>query len=197
MNKFFIRSATRIIIETGTGIQYIYCMNTNSDSNRILTGILREQTEVLLKNLDDQIAAAELNTLIDGLPNWRYLFHTIHSLDKNFINPDTFTEPDSTVCGINPALSIIDEKRPDYHQAAGVSVTRSQLVSYALYVRQKIESYFDTLTDTMLAEKADNGRFTRLTLILGQFRHLMWHLGLSSGLTVQSGKPWPVYTGLF
>lgn len=171
-------------------------MNT-ANSNRILTGILREQTGILLKNLDDQIADADLDAVIDGLPNWRYLFHTIHSLDKSFINPDDFTEPDISVCGIEPDLAVIDEKRPSYRQAPEVTVTSSQLERYASYVRRKIESYFDTLNDTLLAEKPGSGRFTRLTLILGQTRHLMWHVGLSSGLTVQAGKPWPVYTGLF
>jgi hypothetical protein len=174
---------------------YIQYMNT--DSNTILTGLLREQTEILLKNLDDQIAAADLNVLIDGLPNWRYLFHTIHSLDKSFINPDDFAEPDISVCGIEPDLAVIDENRPGYRQAPEVTITRGQLEDYAAYVRRKIESYFSTLDDAMLAEKPAGCRFTRLTLILGQSRHIMWHLGLSSGLTVQTGKPWPVYTGLF
>ncbi|MCK9169952.1 MAG: hypothetical protein M0P01_06010 [Treponema sp.] len=172
-------------------------MKIHSESNSQLTGIIREQTEILLKNLDDQIAAADLNVPIDGLPNWRYLFHTIHSLDKNFINPDNFTEPAVSVCGIEPDLAVIDENRPGYRQAAEVTVKREQLAAYASYVRQKIESYLSTLDDTMLAEKPDGCRFSRLTLIIGQSRHSMWHLGLSSGLTVQTGKQWPVYTGLF
>ncbi len=163
----------------------------------MLIDSIRSQTEVLLKNLDDQIDAADLNVQIDALPNWRYLFHTIHSLDKNFINPDNFTEPDISVCGADPALSIIDEKRPGYRQAPEIRMTREQLAHYASAVRIKIESYLASLDDSMLAEKAAGCQFTRLTLILGQFRHLMWHMGLSSGLTVQEGKQWPEYTGLF
>lgn len=169
----------------------------SNNSNRILTDILKEQTEILLKNLDDQIAAANLTAVIDGLPNSRYLFHTIHSLDKNFINPDTFTEPSRSVCGVAPELSIIDEKRSCYRPAADITITRGQLSGYASYVRQKTEAYFDTLNDTTLSEKPGSGTFSRLALILGQFRHLMWHMGLSSGVTVQAGKEWPVYSGLY
>jgi hypothetical protein len=180
---------------SGGKSEYSTCMNNNS--NRILTDILKEQTEILLKNLDDQIASADLTAIIDGLPDWRYLFHTIHSLDKNFINPDTFTEPALSVSGAAPELSIIDEKRPGYRPAADIPITRSQLSGYSSYVRQKIETYFDTLDDTMLSEKNGSGAFSRLALILGQFRHLMWHMGLSSGVTVQTGKEWPAYTGLY
>jgi hypothetical protein len=172
-------------------------MDTTEPRNTHLTGLLRKQTEILLKNLDDQIAAADLDVLIDGLPNSRYLFHTLHSLDRNFINPDGFSEPALSVCGINPEAAVIDETRPDFKRTTGSPITRQALASYASYIRTKIDLYFGTLDDTMLGETPPGCRFTRLTLMLGQFRHLMWHLGLSSGLTVSAGSGWPEYTGLF
>ena len=77
-----------------------------------LVKIIIRQTEILFKNLNAQIERCNLDAEIDGIQNARYLFHAIHSLDKWFINPETFCEPDKTVTGGIPAeLSVIDSKR--------------------------------------------------------------------------------------
>lgn len=160
-----------------------------------LVKIIIRQTEILFKNLNAQIERCNLDAEIDGIQNARYLFHAIHSLDKWFINPETFCEPDKTVTGGIPAeLSVIDSKRKGFTQANGTHISREQLLQYAISVEKKIQGYLLTLTDEKLVERAqDNGKFTRLELILGQFRHLMWHLGVSSAVTfmhytVETGK---------
>ena len=38
--------------------------------------------------------------------------------------------------------------------------------------------------------------YSRLELILAQFRHLMWHVGLSSGITFSTKHEWNNFTGL-
>lgn len=163
-----------------------------------LVKIIIRQTEILFKNLNAQIERCNLDAEIDGIQNARYLFHAIHSLDKWFINPEPFCEPDKTVTGGIPAeLSVIDSKRKGFTQANGTHISREQLLQYAISVEKKIQGYLLTLTDEKLVERAqDNGKFTRLELILGQFRHLMWHLGVSSAVTFMHDQTWPEYFGL-
>jgi len=46
----------------------------------------------------------------------------------------------------------------------------------------------------MLQEKVGI-KYTRLGLILAQFRHFMWHMGTSSATTFMNENKWPKYTG--
>ena len=67
---------------------------------------------------------------------------------------------------------------------------------YAVSVAQKIRIYLAKLSDKMLSEKLDGCEFTRLDLILGQFRHVMCHAGISSAINAQNGNGWLKYFGL-
>ena len=60
----------------------------------------------------------------------------------------------------------------------------------------KIEKYFEELTAQALLQKPESCEYTRLELILGQFRHQMWHVGLSSAITFEGKKIWNEFTGL-
>ena len=161
-----------------------------------LVQIIREQTEILFTNLNSQIEQADLEAELDGLPNSRYLFHTIHSADRWFINPDDYTAPGIDITGVDEALAVIDEKRPGYQRAPGVHISREQLARYAGYVHDKTMAYIESLTDDMLQEIVPASHpYTRLHLILSQFRHFMYHLGMSEAVTVKAGKPWPDYSG--
>ena len=77
-----------------------------------------------------------------------------------------------------------------------IVISREQLLDYFEYVKNKIEKYFETLTSQELLQKPGNCEYTRLELILAQFRHLMWHVGLSSAITFASKKEWNEFTGL-
>ena len=63
-------------------------------------------------------------------------------------------------------------------------------------VKAKIDSYFEKLTLENLLQKPEGCEYTRLELILSQFRHLMWHVGLSSAITFTTKKEWNSFTGL-
>ncbi len=52
-----------------------------------LTKILAGQTEILLKNMLAVVQDANLKAELDGINASRFIFHTLHSLDKWFINP--------------------------------------------------------------------------------------------------------------
>lgn len=53
--------------------------------------------------------------------------------------------------------------------------------------------YLDTLTDDMLYEKPENCRFTRMELILRQFRHISFHTGMLNGQTALATGQFPMW----
>jgi hypothetical protein len=58
-------------------------------------------------------------------------------------------------------------------------------------------NYLEKLDDGMLADRPPGCPHTRLTLVLGQYRHLMYHIGLIHGcLRAKSGGTNPPYVGL-
>ena len=63
-------------------------------------------------------------------------------------------------------------------------------------MEEKINLYFETLTTEELVQKSKGCDYSRLELILAQFRHLMWHAGLSSAITFNATGKWNAFTGL-
>ena len=162
---------------------------------RILVKIITEQTEILFKNLEAQLKGADLEKMFDNVNNSRYLFHALHSLDRYFINPYRYEYKMDEQLDLDENLSIIDEKREGYIEAAGVVIEREKLLSYFDFVKAKIFSYLDSLTDSELSEKPEECPHTKLALILGQYRHLMFHVGLSEAVNFEANGNWLEYTG--
>ena len=165
------------------------------ESRKILVNIIAEQTQILFKNLDDQINGAELASLLENVNNSRYLFHMIHSMDKYFINPYMYTYEAQQAGGIVENYSIISQSRDGYIPDDGFVIPRETLIAYSGYVKQKIMRYLDNLTDADLAQKPENCPHTKLALILGQYRHAMMHCGMSETFTFDKTGTWLPYTG--
>ena len=157
---------------------------------------IKEQTEINFINIKDQIAIADLETVMDNESNSRYIFHYLHSLDKFFINPSDYIYEGEKLFGIKENLSVIDSKRNGYINDSSIVITKRQLMDYFDFVSKKIISYLDTLNTEDLIKKPEGCDHTRLELLLGQFRHMMWHVGLSSAITYDSKKEWNAFTGL-
>lgn len=157
---------------------------------------IKNQQEINFINIYDQISVADLETVFDGENNSRYIFHNLHSIDRFFINPCEYVYEGEKLFGIPENLSIIDPKRAGYVNDSSTVITKKQLLDYFEYVKAKINAYFDSLTAKKLLEKPDGCEYTRLELILAQFRHQMWHVGLSSGITFSSKHEWNQFTGL-
>ena len=157
---------------------------------------IASQQEINFINIKDQILTADLETVFDGENNSRYIFHYLHSMDRFFINPMDYVYEGEKLFGIQENLSVIDPSREGYVSDKSIVISRDQLLNYFEYVKRKIESYFEKLTAVELLEKPKDCDYTRMELILGQFRHLMWHVGLSSGITFCSKKEWNKFTGL-
>lgn len=165
------------------------------ESRKILVSIIAEQTQILFKNIEDQINGAELERLFENVNNSRYLFHMIHSADKYFINPYNYTYNAKAAGGIDENYSIISESRDGYIPDDGFVIPRETLAAYLAYVKQKVMSYIENLTDDELSEKPENCPHTKLALILGQYRHTMFHCGMNETFTFDTTGKWLPYTG--
>lgn len=157
---------------------------------------IKAQQEINFINVREQIQMADLETVFDGENNSRYIFHYLHSLDRFFINPCDYVYEGEKLFGIPENLSVIDSNREGYVADSSIVIEREKLLSYLDYVEEKINLYFETLTAEELLQKPKGCDYSRLELILAQFRHLMWHVGLSSGITFSAKGEWNHFTGL-
>lgn len=159
--------------------------------------IINEQTNVLFINIYEQINRADLTCMIDNVNNSRFLFHMIHSMDRYFINPfDYDYSPVYDLIGIEEKYSIISESREGYIAAEGYVIPREKLIAYMDYVKDKLNKYLLGLSEEDLSEKPENCPYTRLQMILAQFRHSMFHCGMSEIATYENTDEWLNYTGL-
>lgn len=157
---------------------------------------IKDQTEINFINIRDQIEVADLESIFDGVNGSRYIFHYLHSMDRFFINPVTYVYEGEKLFEIPENLSVISSEREGYVDDTSIVICREKLLAYFEYVKSKIEKYFDELTGQELLQKPEGSEYTRLELILGQFRHQMWHVGLSSAITFEGKKIWNEFTGL-
>lgn len=151
---------------------------------KTLCEVIKMQVVPNFINLETAIKTYDRNALVCGSPAWRYVYHTIHSADKWFFNPFAYSEPEWHEDGMD---------NPD--NLCSVELSDKQLLEYLYIVRDKTLQYIDSLTDEMLAEKPENCPYTRLELVLRQFRHISLHTGMLNGLTVEITGNFPVYTG--
>lgn len=149
---------------------------------------VREQTRRALweiRNVIDCVPDAMWDSLYCEMPVWKHIYHTLHSLDRWFINPSVYTEPSIHTDGLN-----------DLDTFTQGHLSRSDINDYLADIEHKLGLYLSSLTDAMLCEKPENCRFTRMTLILGQHRHLHSHMGMLMGFIIAETGRWPRVLGL-
>ena len=150
--------------------------------------VVREQTSVLIQNIDETLAGLSednLDEVVGGIALWQHTYHLLHSLDQWFFDPFRYVEPAFHEKGLN-AMDCPAHKR----------LTKSELIAYFATIRGKLELYLADLTDEALGRSADGSPFSRLTLVLGQSRHVMYHIGILHGWAVQKSGQWPRWIGL-
>jgi hypothetical protein len=153
--------------------------------NRKLVEIITEQTTILLYNINTTIQTCDLDYVLCEMPVWKHLYHLLHSLDRWFINPERYDEPSFHEPNLN-SLNIKSSR----------ILTRNELIEYFNLIKIKINEYLSTLTDEMLSEKPGGCTYTRLALILGQYRHLCCHIGNINCTTIIETGKWPRVVGL-
>ncbi len=110
-----------------------------------------------------------------GAPLWQHVYHMLHALDQWFINPraDDFIEP-----------PIHTPRLQDLAIYPAVRLSRRQLDEYLYTIKAKLSLYLTALHDEDLLQRPDRCEWTRLTLILAQYRHLHRHLGMLMGFVL-------------
>lgn len=152
---------------------------TLCDDIRFLTDRALWETENLIECIPDEL----WNKRYDELPMWKYLYHTLYSMDRWFINPydDDYQDPEfhtETLADLNVVPT--DER-----------LDREQLKQYFYHIREKIQNYTEQLRDEQLSETPENCDMSRFRLILGQFRHWHRHMGVIYGFLVEDTGKWP------
>ena len=139
--------------------------NVLCEDIRFLTSRALWEMENLIKCIPNDL----LNKRYDGIPMWKFVYHTLYSMDRWFINPC-----DSSYCS------------PEFH-----TDTLANLNVIPKDEALKVEQYVLELTDSELAEKPENCDMTRFRLILGQYRHWHRHMGIIYGFIVEDTGKWP------
>lgn len=142
---------------------------------------IKEQVAANYLNLETAIKTYDRGALVCGAPAWRYVYHTIHSADKWFFNPFVFDEPPFHEDGMD---------NPD--DPCAVELSDTELLDYLKSVERKTAGYLDALTDKELYERPPDCVFTRMELVLMQFRHLSLHVGMLNGQTIERTGRFPV-----
>ena len=144
--------------------------------------IIKDTVEPNFLNIRTAIRAYDRDALCVGAPCWRWAYHALHSADKWFINPFDYEEPSFHVEGLD---------NPDVQ--CDVVLSDEELLSYLDSIEKKTLEYLDTLTDEMLYEKPKDCKYTRMELVLRQYRHLSFHTGMLNGQTALTTGQFPMW----
>ncbi|NLV59488.1 MAG: hypothetical protein GXY67_12080 [Clostridiales bacterium] len=154
--------------------------------NKELVEIIRDQTVILLHNVKIAILTCDLEYVLCDMPLWKHVYHALHSCDQWFINPNSCpAEPPFH----EPGLNSLDVQ-------SNAALSRETLLAYYEQIRGKIQNYLGALQDEDLPKKPDHCPYTRMALILGQYRHLYAHLGNINATTMLQTGRWPRVVGL-
>lgn len=144
--------------------------------------IIKDVVKPNFLNIRTSIQTYDRDATCYGAPCWRWVYHALHSADKWFINPNGYNEPPFHVEGMD------DPEKP-----CDAVLTDEQLLMYLDQVEKKTYDYLDTLTDDMLYECPEGCRYTRMELILRQFRHISFHTGMLNGQTILQTGEFPMW----
>ena len=150
--------------------------------------IILDQTKrsiMSLKNVVDCMPEESWNKEYCDMPFWKHIYHTVHSLDKWYINPECYTEPEVHVENLN-----------DLDVYTGKQLTRAEICGYIELVSGKIMNYILSLNDAELSECPEGCEYSKFHLIIAQHRHLDMHIGMMMGYIIADTKKWPRVFGL-
>jgi len=157
----------------------------------MLADSIRNQTKQIFQNIEilfEAIPENEFDTIKGGFRTWKHFYHLIHSLDKNFIDPGNYTEPEFHKKNLN-IIYMEDENK----------LSKEKIEKYYETVKNKIQNYLNELTDETLENKItfNEKEFTKIELILAQLRHIFYHIGyLHCCIKIEKGQT-PEYIGLY
>ena len=147
-----------------------------------LCKIIKDTVTPNFLNIRTSLRTYDRDALCCGAPCWRWAYHALHSADKWFINPFVYEEP------------IFHENGMDNPEnPTSVILSDAQLLSYLDLIEKKTMNYLASLTDNMLYEKPENCIYTRMELVLRQYRHLSFPTGMLNGQTAVATEKFPMW----
>ena len=153
-----------------------------------LVNIITEQTDILFDNILitlDIITEEQVDKLFSDMPLWKHLYHMLHSIDQWFINPNKYNNPDFHIAEMNSLYTKSENK-----------LSLKELKNYYALIKAKTYKYLEQLNDEDLGKEPQACKFSRLALILAQYRHLAYHIGsIHSFMLYETGK-WPKFIGI-
>lgn len=149
--------------------------------------MLLKQTLANYLNLEIAIRTYDRDALVCGVPAWRYVYHAIHSADKWYFNPFVYEEPSFQ----QGRMDYPDEPWPNDLPA----FSDSFLLAYLDRLRAKTAAYLSSLSEEDLNACPPDCPYTRLELVLMQFRHLCLHIGMLNGQTIERTGRYPAVVG--
>ena len=147
-----------------------------------LINVIKETVKPNFLNIRTAIKTYDRDALCCNAPCWRWVYHALHSADKWFINPFVYEEPSFHTDGMD---------NPD--NQTDVTLSDSELLAYLDQIENKTLSYLDSLTDDMLYKKPEKCPYTRMELVLRQYRHLSFHTGMLNDQTALANGLFPVW----
>jgi len=147
-----------------------------------LVNIIKDTVKPNFLNIRTSIETYDRDALCCGAPCWRWAYHALHSADKWFINPFDYEEP-----------SFHEEGMDNPDNPTSVILSDEDLLAYLDHVEKKTFDYLDSLTDDMLYQKPDKCPYTRMELVLRQYRHLSFHTGMLNGQTAVATGKFPMW----
>lgn len=147
-----------------------------------LIRIIKETAKPNFLNIKTSIKSYDRDALCCNAPCRRWAYHALHSADKWFINPFVYEEP-----------AFHEEGMDNHDNPTDVVLSDEELLAYLDQIKTKTLSYLDSLTDEMLYEKPENCPYTRMELVLRQYRYLSFHTGMLNGQTAVATGMFPVW----
>lgn len=179
LNKYFVLPFTC----NYKNRKHVYLLtNLGGINMNELIEIIKETAKPNFLNIRTAIKTYDRDALCCNAPCWRWAYHALHSADKWFINPFKYDEP-----------AFHEEGMDNPDNPTSVVLSDDKLLEYLTQIEKKTLSYLDNLTDDMLYEKPENCPYTRMELVLRQFRHLSFHTGMLNGQTALANGQFPVW----
>ena len=157
----------------------------------MLIDSIKNQTKQIFQNIEillEAIPQEEFDTIKGGFKTWKHFYHLVHSLDKNFIDPSNYYEPEFHKKNLDIIYLNDDNK-----------LTKNDIVEYYEIVKKKIQKYINELNEEILDEKItfNEMSLTKMELILAQLRHIFYHVGyVHCCIKMEKGET-PEYIGLY
>lgn len=155
--------------------------------SKILVNTIIDQTKILFFNFSVTLKTCDMNYVLCDMPIWKHIYHTLHSLDQWYINPERYDEPPFH----EPKLNSLD------YPVGDKVLSREELTDYFDTIQTKIMNYLDSLNDDDLCEKPVGCKYNCLSLVFGAFRHLYAHLGNINATTIVETNEWPRVVGTY